>query len=350
MNNFIKIFNHNLLLKWIFIPALLLSTWFILSTTYLITSDLSSSVLSYNHEEETQIPQEYVENNGTKEWHGRFKAKDNYLGIVTIEFTRTQKPIFDQVSFMIKEKDAIDWYEINTYDARQFYFLSKFPFGFKVIENSKDKIYEFKFVSLSGSQLYKASLEKPNPIVISKYQYPKKLLINDPFLLISFLYKKIIYSLSIQEYQNIIILFALPLFFYMNLISLMEIGLIKEATISKLIKTPAYLFFKNQFKFVDNIFVLSWVVAVFVNIFSLNQTYDVLSILLLGIWLILILKFKINHQASFSMALMLVIFFPILFYFNSDSVLKKNSDWIFYFLLFGLFHALIELRFKNEDK
>ncbi|MCL4208684.1 hypothetical protein KJZ63_03580 [Patescibacteria group bacterium] len=349
MINLLKTISDNVLLKWLIIPLLLILSWFSLSIAYLTTSDFSSSVISYNHRGETQIPQEQTKI-GSTEWSGQFKAKDNYLGIVSIDFAHTQKPIFDQISFMIKEKGANQWHEVNAYDARQFYFLSQFPFGFKVIEDSKDKIYEFKFVSQSGNQQYKSSFDKLNPIVISKYQYPKKLLISDPLFLSTFLYKKIVYSLSIEEYQNVILLFALPFILYMNLISLIELRVIKKKHIDLFLNSSATIFVRKQLKFADNPFVFLWIIFVFVNILSLNQAYDILSMLLLILWIVLILKLKIKHQASFFMAVILISFFPILYILNSESVLKKNSDWIFYFLLFGTIHALIELRFKNEKK
>ena len=340
--------NNNFILKWFLIPLFLLLFWLFLSILYLTSSDFSPTVLSYNHQDEQQIEADYKTNNN--EWSGKFKAKDNYLGIVSIEFLKTEKPLIGQISFMIKEINSEEWYEINGYDSRQFYYLKNFPFGFKIIPNSKNKTYEFKFVSESGNKAYQESFKDLNPIVVSKYQYPKQMLISNPFLLISFIYKKILFALSIPSYQKAMFIYSMPLIFYLNFFSLWELGIINTSRIERLISNNLIKFLINHFRFLNNKITFAWFFIVLINIFIINQTLDWITFCILLIEIILFIRQKINSINIFFIVLFLSFFIPIFFLLGFEELLKKLSDWIYYFLLIGVFHALIEMKLNNEKK
>lgn len=348
------ILNHKnknyLLYKWVLIPLCLLLFWFVLSSIYLMSSDFSPTVLSYNHKGEKQVSERYNSSNVDFEWTGKFVAKDNYLGIIAIEFSKTDKPIFDRISFMIKEEGSLDWHEINQYDARQFYYLNRFPFGIKAIPDSKGKTYEFKFISTTGQATYQASLEKIDPIVISKYQYPKEKLLSRPDLLMIFFYRKVIYALSIPDYQNSLLLYSLPLILYLNLLSLWELNLINNEKINKFKKIKIVSLFISESTFLKSRTSQLWLLLVLINIFAIKQSVDGITLILFIIWSFLILRLKIKSRASFFIVFIFSLAIPILYLLGFEGKLKKISDWIYYFLLFGAFHGLIEQVTNYEKK
>lgn len=331
--------------KWLAMPILFLLVWFSLSIIYLASSDFSFTVLSFNHNGEKQATPQDNPNGTNREWTGHFISKENYLGIVSIVFDKTDKPVFDKLSFMIRERGESEWYETNTYDSRQFYYLNNFPFGFKTIKDSKNKIYEYKFVSQTGGNEYTEAFEKLNPIVVSKYQYPKEILLSDPLLLIAFLVQKIFFALTIPSYRNTIIFYALPFIVYFCSIIIFKKTLVSNKTFIQFKKKLPALLKKEGLQISKNKFFLLFTVLLLLDIFVIGQIYDVLTCILLLYWLILVFSLKLRSNYSFLLALLLTTFIPIALLIKNDVLLKKIADWIYYMLLFGNLQGMIELSF-----
>lgn len=102
---------------------------------------------------------------------GEFTATNNRLGIVEIKFNVFYETIHDTLIFRIKEKGDTDWYyqsEHNNIVQTQGFF----PFGFPVISNSKNKIYEFELESVFGNDERALSLSSQSPFFLTKYSFP----------------------------------------------------------------------------------------------------------------------------------------------------------------------------------
>lgn len=329
--------------KWLVVPILLLLVWFFLSIIYLVSSDFSFTVLSFNHNNEKQATTQDNPSGVNREWTGSFVSKENYLGIVSIVFEKTEKPVFDKLSFMIRERGDTEWYETNTYDSRQFYYLNNFPFGFKTIKESKNKMYEYKFVSETGGSEYAEAFEKLNPIVVSKYQYPKEILLSDPLLLVTFLVKKIFFALTIPSYRNTIIFYALPFIAYFCSIILFKKTLASNKSVIQFKNKLQAVLKKDGLLITNNKFFLVFIVLLLLDIFVIGQIYDVVSCFLLLYWLALVISLKLRSNYSFLLALLLTILIPIALIIKNDVLLKKIADWIYYILLFGNLHGVVEL-------
>jgi len=123
-----------------------------------------------------------------------FKASNNRLGIIEVEFNISAKwPFiasdFDSVIFRIKEKGTGGWYYENTLNnirtSNAFH-----AFGFPVIKNSKNKIYEIEIESVAGADNNAFSLSSKDAFFLSKYSFPRNYLQQDKKRIVNFLFRK----------------------------------------------------------------------------------------------------------------------------------------------------------------
>jgi len=123
-----------------------------------------------------------------------FKASNNRLGTIEVEFNISAKWPFiasdyDSLIFRIKEKGKEDWHYENTVNnirtPNAFY-----PFGFPVIENSKNKIYEIEVESVAGADNNAFSLSSKDAFFLSKYSFPRNYLQQDKKRMVNFLFRK----------------------------------------------------------------------------------------------------------------------------------------------------------------
>ena len=199
----LKIYS-NKYVKWILIPGLLLLLWISLSLFY--SSYRSFSVLQFGHD--VDISNNFGERKLLKneKIQGIFEAKENYLGIISVRFGDVQRVDFedeDVIIFRIREVGK-DWLYENRYRTGSFVSNQYFPFGFKQIENSKGKVYEFELISLNGDVSNSVETKNTNPIYFSKYKFPKNEVLRDGDSFIKFMSKKLITFVSILIISEII--------------------------------------------------------------------------------------------------------------------------------------------------
>jgi hypothetical protein len=332
--------------KWLVIPSLLLMLWMFFSIGHLLMADFSFSILSFNHNQENQNLNKGLNSSHKNVWHGEFKAKEDYLGIISIEFKKSETPVQDFVIFRIKEKGNSKWFEENTYDSRQFYFFNKFPLGFKVIPDSKNKIYEFEFESISKNTHQSINFQKLNPVVVSKYQFPKELLLTNPKILISFLFKKINYGISIPEFTKNSILYLVPLLVYLNIVSLGKIYFFKANWFKKIINSQFLTAYFQQLDLLLNLPTILFLALLSFLISVTDYSSLYLNLFLILVWITLIFIKKYPASINFFLILHLFLPLPLALYLDLNLIISGLNNWIYYLLLIGVVHALI----KNNEK
>src|SRR5581483_7375860 len=120
----------------------------------------------------------------------------------------------DQLTFRFREKGKDRWYYINSYYASQIAESTFYTFGFPKISNSKGKLYEFEFESSRGVSGNAVAIENNEPIFISKYEIPKKLVFKNINTFILFFKEKLLFAIVDSDYLFAFLLYLFPLFFY----------------------------------------------------------------------------------------------------------------------------------------
>lgn len=110
---------------------------------------------------------------------GRFKSAENNLGIIAIRFNVFGKVKNDQFVFRLKEEGQKKWFYENTYRAKEFGGYPLFPFGFPIIENSKNKVYYFELESKKGERGNAIEIAEASPVVEVRYKFEFGKLIKD---------------------------------------------------------------------------------------------------------------------------------------------------------------------------
>jgi len=344
MNKFLTAIYRNRVTKWITIPALLVLLWGLLSFVYLISLDFSPTTVSFNHQSKRDNDQSYVELRGNSVLRGYFKAKENFLGIISIEFKKEDSPIRDQILFRIKELGSSEWLAENTYDTRQFYYIKKFPLGFPIIEDSKGKTYEFEMVSKFGTSEEGVTVDVLNPIVVSKYKYDLSYLTSNPQRMIGFIFNKLSYALSFSENIKYFFIYSLPFIFYYLVLILARFKKNNRVRIKKFIGFPLVKFHLDGLSVWGNFlgYLLSFLLIV--NISAIVGVYDLFSFLIVEIWLLAVLLNKHKSKDTFFIALICVYSLILFLSLGLDNMTDKAVLWIYYFLILGSIHGLIELR------
>ena len=193
------------LIKWAIIPFVLFLFWLIATFLWIIGVDKGFSVLTYNHNKSEIL--NYQTNKLFKgdKIKGEIRAKENYFGAIIIGFQDLNNVDFkkeDILNFKIKEKGTKKWYYKNNYRSGLIYGDPLFPIGFPIINNSKGKIYDFEFVSLSGTEENAVALRETGSILKSQYQFPKSKILSPKDGLFSFLYLKFTTTLSDPDFAN----------------------------------------------------------------------------------------------------------------------------------------------------
>jgi hypothetical protein len=129
-------------------------------------------------------------------------AQNNNLGIIFIPFNTHGKSINDEIFFRIRKFGDKDWYSEEGYKTNQIQDNIPFPFGFPIINNSKNKLYEFEIESLRGNAKEHVSIDK-NIYIFVKFKFLKEDLIKNPLVLLDFAVAKFKGILSFYSSKEI---------------------------------------------------------------------------------------------------------------------------------------------------
>ena len=141
-----------------------------------------------------------------------FRAISDNLGSVTFRFDTKHYMKKDYLLFQIKEHSANEWYYSNPYRTDWFQDKMLYPFGFPIIQNSKNKIFDIRLSSLNGTVQNNVRLNSPQ--YITKYIYKKSDVRSIPKLYFLFSEKMKSVTNNIQISQWAFISFPLSLYFF----------------------------------------------------------------------------------------------------------------------------------------
>lgn len=313
------------------LPLLLIAFWFI--SSLFLNNKISFSVLLYKHSQSDirQISAEKLLKGNRIA--GEFRAKDNYLGIVMLRFDEYVKPDSsgeDILAFRLKEKRSKDWYYFNNYRSGLLKNNLLFPFGFPVIEDSKDKIYEFEIESLLGNETNAAQVNKNNFNLFTGYQFPLVETISDSKATLNFLINKSITSFTNIDFLMSSVLYLLPLIIYILIYVLFPWW--------KRIENFGYRLF-GVFLF-----------FIFLDIFLIKEVYlGVLTFLILG-WIYCIVKNKFGSKINFFFVFMLILLWILLIGLDIKEFQNKINIWVYTFLAIGVGQAIFEEKKSIKNK
>lgn len=156
-----------------------------------------------------------------------FKAKYNNLGEVEVLFNNYGKINTDHLIFRIKDNNSNTWYYQNVYPTSLMDSAQFFPFGFPIIEDSKDKSYLVEIESVNGKTDDSVSLSTELNFFQSKYLFTKSFLMKNKRMIPSFLVEKVdnyIDYFSLKDIKKILVppiillvLYFLVLLFFPNI-------------------------------------------------------------------------------------------------------------------------------------
>lgn len=296
----------NPLFRYFFIPLFLICLFLSLVFLYVITSDLSFTTLSNFYSYKILTGQNLKKPLKKGEIiKGEFTAKENNLGIVAIAFDPHYKT-WDDVIFRIKKKGEREWYFSNKFWAPQFLDFEYFSFGFPIIRESKNKIYQFEIKSLVAKEGEGLRIRKIFPSVVIKYQFNKNELLENKISLVKFLFKKFLTNFYTPNFIFIFFVTISPLFLYL-------IYLFNELLFLKL-STPLTILF------------LLW------DILLIRNIYFYINFLIL---ILLFINFEKN-RLLFYLSLFLLFFIPLTNILNFQYLQYKVSLWFILILIIAV--------------
>jgi len=168
-----------------------------------------------------------------------FQAPSNRLGTVEVKFETFNQINLESLIFRIKEKGSPNWYYQNTYKTDQFNRDLFFPFGFPIIEDSKNRIYEIEIESIQGTPNDSIALNQSDSLFLTKYSFSKTYLDSHRDQISNVLFTKLlsIFKLVDLKIYYLISALSLILFFLLNLFYHPKAQL-KTKTKTKIISTP----------------------------------------------------------------------------------------------------------------
>lgn len=312
-----------LIFLWLLIPIILFLFW--LFSTIFLTSNYSFTVIvnGYNKSvfETSELKPLYKGDKAIAE----FRAMENNLGIVAVRFHTFKRINSDSVIFRIKEKNQNIWYYENKYLTNQFQWDELFTFGFPVINNSKDKIYNIEIESVSGSSGDAVAISKYPPVLVAQYQYPREKLTSNFFELLNFISIKIYYSFSDLNVFISSMVYLLPLIFYLIIIK----------------------YFKGLFQPPNYYLVYIFFLSLLIYIFLMNQNNGFIELLLFGAWFFLNIIYKFESRITFFIALIFMLTVILNLVLGFSDIADRASIWVYYFLIAGAIFVIFDLKRKK---
>lgn len=312
-------------IKWAVIPLILLILWLGLSLYY-IRVEPGFTVLLHQHSKENFKKFDDSEILAGEKKSAQFRAQNDYLGIVAVRFNTFSKINDDYLLFRIKEKGSNKWYYENKYKVDQFQNNQLFPFGFPVISDSMGKTYVFEIESLHGESKNAVALSSIEPVFVTKYQYPRTEILGDITKALFFFKTKLINSISNKDFLISSMVYLLPLITY----------ILYQLYFQKYLSNRYYL-------------VLIPVFLLTLESFLVNNTNDLLIIILTLLTATVFLSYKIESSVTLSFVLLFLIAAPIMFSIGEKQIAENFSMWAYMLLWIGLIQMLWEVKKGKKD-
>lgn len=253
---------------------------------------------------------------------GEIISPENNLGIISVHFNRYIKPDFeleDEIVFRIKEKGQKKWLYEQRYHSGLVEGVEIFPFGFPLIEESKNKTYVFEISSLKGNKKNVLSLSKEREY-FSEHVFSLPAIKND---LPSYLIKKSINSVFNINYLINSLLFALPLILFFLLLSFFNKSRLAEKYLPSLV-----------------------LMLIALDIFIIPIYTPGAVLVLICLWLISLRQGRIGSSINFLLAGILFSIWLFSAYFMNNLFITKLNIWTYSFLTIGILELFFEYRLK----
>ena len=305
----------------------------VLSLVYIFNSNIAPNIFSYRHNTNS------VQNMG-EVIKGEFTAQENYLGILSVRFENGMSLKGDSV-FRIKNILDTYWSYEATISASQFNTLPFYDFGMPIIAKSKNQTYKFEIrlpASKTNSQHF--MLSNKYPVLISQYQFPKNILLNNKSIFIEFIIKKLSYYIYGETAWKVFAVYSIPFFLYLLYLTIEQTIFIQDL-LPKI---------KHLISFLINPYMCVIFLGIFIDIFIIRKYTDSTTILFTILWMLGATAYALESRISFGVALIFLIFCPFLLSANMDWVAEKSAVWSYMFLAVGTFQAMIELKAEQSPK
>lgn len=338
MNNFVSMitskgFTH------FFVPGVLLVLWFVFTISF--SSSSAFTVLEYPQSRDDYITKNYSEIYKGETARGLVLAQENNFGVISIRFNTFNRINNDEVLFRVREYGKKEWAYENKYRVDQFQPNDFFTFGFPLFNNSKSKKYEFHIESTKGKPKDAIAISRIFPQIVSKYQFSRSELIDDPINLVNFLYKKFINSFNTLDKQMSSLIYLIPFIFYIFWIKL---------DFYPITKMSQAKYINRSISSKHRIMLYSLFLLTLLDVFLVSQFSNSVATFIVFISWFLWLQYS-RLESNFS--LFLVIFFLIIslisHLFISPFFAEKSAFWAYSFLVLGVIFQFIEFKFTNKS-
>ena len=352
--------NRSLQMKFLIrllIPIILFSLWIILTISYIFSLDTAFSVISYVEPNNTFKNITYNRLLKNDSLDGSFVASENNLGIVQIKFQTFFRPAYadeDKILFELRQSRSATWYYKGVYRGGLIYGSPYFPFGFPVITNSKGKSYEFRIVSLRGTESNSVALAQGGTIISTKYKYTRSELLQSKSFFVSFILRKIYNAFDSTEVIFSSIVYALPLIVYLSIFMLRKqiyhlFDYLYKRSISKrnrsrINKRYARLFVEG--KLIDKLMSSVILVCMLFDVFYFQLKNDFIYLIIPILFMTIQLDYRKNKNNTFIVGIYLLCISPLLLLINSDIASELITSYAFLFLSAGMLQFLI---FADRD-
>ena len=243
------------------------------------------------------------------------------FGMVEVKFNAFNRVSDDVLEFRIKKPGTEDWYYTGQYKADQFQSDEVFPFGFPIINDSSGKNYYIEIESLNGATESSVAIKSPlyKSVVVGKHVFTREQLSSSPKLLVYFSYHKILNILNNPEHFFHLLLYSLPLiFFIMYSLVGMSLGL----------------------------YSLVIFISVAVDIMSMDIYYSFFIISVMIAWILNVRRHKVSSQVSVALALALITVSVPLNLAGFKLIQDRMTVWSYMFLSFGVIQIVYEINIK----
>lgn len=367
MQKNIKAIAVNLWMKRIIIPSFLLLFWIGALLYYVVASNPSFFVLSTFYSKQNFTPFSTDNLLAGKKITGEIQAKEDNLGIIFIKFQehkKIQDVKKDYLIFRLKQKDSASWYYENKYPATFIYTSPLFPFGFPVIANSKNMLYNFEIKSLKGNEENAVALSTDEPAIIAHYQFSKNQFAGNKKELLIFICKKIYNSFiatmydpsKFQDTLFISFVYFLPFFIYVLWLFEAKVYMGHWLRSASVIFLPPVLLKKDIHIHITAQSLVNFIIvhAVYLTIFlllTLNTFFlqiknDVLYLVIAFVWYRAAVADASNRNISAIVGIFLLMMCPVLLLLKMETVVDQVAIWAYIFLVIGGIRAVMTLRFS----
>ena len=295
-------------------PIGLIFLWACLLVIHIVLFDKSFTLISHSFSGRVFPDKQLLRDGDTL--NAQFTAQENHLGIVSANFHPHTKIEKGAIIFRIKEKGSNNWYYENAYDLRQISELPHYPFGFPIIDNSKNKIFHVE-IELDNPKMQNHALkiDNTNSSLNTYYKFPKSEVLASYESLITFLSKKAFNVLKNSYQLYITVIYLYPFIFYLG---------------KKIIKHSL----------VKKIFSIILVTTSLIDIVFMTQFFSLIYLTITILWLYVKLKTKDGERQSYTVGLILLTSCIIFQSLHLNGITEKTAVWAYMYLFVGLYQSI----------